>query len=95
MAKTMPPLAVLSSLASTTPVTPTASREMARLGEGVLAGGRVEHQQRLVRRLVHLLLGDAGELFQLLHQVVLGVQAAGGVDDQHIGVARLAARMAS
>ena len=61
--------------------------ELARLLQTVLPGGRVEHQQHLVWRLGNHLLGGAGHLLQLGHQVFLGLQAAGGVDDHVIGFA--------
>ena len=47
----MPPLAVPSSLVRTMPVDRRPPRENSlRLAQAVLAGGRVDHQQRLVRR---------------------------------------------
>jgi hypothetical protein len=58
------------------------------LGEAVLPGRRVEHHQRFVRRAGGLPLDHALELGQLIHEVALGVQSAGGVDDQHVGAAR-------
>ena len=50
IASTTPPFAVPSSLVRTTPVTPTASRELSRLREPVLTGGRVEHEEHLAQR---------------------------------------------
>ena len=60
--------------------------ERARLAQPVLAGGRVDHDQRLVRRAVEPLGRHPPDLGQLLHQVAVGVQAPGGVDDHHVGV---------
>ena len=74
----MPPLAEPSSLVSTTPVTSVASPNSRAWVEAVLAGGGVDHEQRL-GDLAGALLGDAAHLAQLVHQVRLGVQPAGGV----------------
>ena len=84
----MPPLAVPSSLVSTTPVTSTASLNSSRLAQAVLPGGRVEDEQRLVRGAGQLLLDHPAHLLELAHQVDLGVQAPGGVDDDDVGAAR-------
>ncbi len=84
MATTMPPLAVPSSLVSTSPVTPTASLNCARLRERVLPLVGVQHQQHLVRGARVDALDHAPHLLQLLHQVRLAVQAPGGVGDQHV-----------
>ena len=84
MANTMPPLAEPSSLVSTTPVTSTASvncRAWTRPFWPVVAsmtsstsvtcpGGSVGHPPHLA---------------QLLHEVDLGVQAAGGVGQHEVG----------
>ena len=70
------------------PVTPEGLGELARLLQAVLAGGGVEHQQHLVRRAGNHLLGGAAHLLQLRHQVLFGLQAAGGVDDDVIHAAR-------
>ena len=91
IASAMPPLAVPSSLVRMIPVTPTASPKSLRLADAVLAGGGVDGHQRLVRRVGHLLGDHAADLGQLLHQVRLRVQAAGGVDDDHVGAALAAA----
>ena len=85
---TMPPLAVPSSLVSTRPVSPTASWNIRACCEPVLAGGRLEHHQRLVGRAGQLAVDHALELDQLVHEVGLGVQAPGGVHEQHVDVAR-------
>ena len=89
IASTMPPFAVPSSLVSTRPVTPTASWNCTACASafwpwlasstsstscGAVGSSRVEH---------------ALDLLQLLHQVALRVQAAGGVGDQHVDAARL------
>ena len=56
--------------------------EHARLLQPVLAGRRVEHEQHLVDR--RLLLDDALDLAELVHQPGLGVQPAGGVDEHDV-----------
>ena len=63
-------------------------RELAGLLHGVLAGGAVEHEQHFVRRFGNLLLGDAHDLGQLLHQVALVVQAARRIDQHHVRALR-------
>ena len=83
-----PPLAVPSSLVSTSPVTGATSVNSARLGERVLAGVRVEHEQRLVRRARAARADHARDLAELLHQRLLRLEAAGGVDDRDVGAAR-------
>ena len=65
--------------------------EQLRLAQAVLARRGVDGHQRLVRRVGHLLGDHAPDLGQLLHQVVLRVQAPGGVDDHHVGAALAAA----
>ena len=85
-ANTMPPLAEPSSLVSTTPVTCEASPNSPRLGEPVLTGGGVDDEQHLGHP-AGALLGDAANLAQLVHQVGLGVQAAGGVGEHEVEVA--------
>ena len=81
----MPPLAVPSSLVRTSPLDVDRLREQLRLAQAVLAGGRVDGQQRLVRRVGDLLGDHAADLGELGHQVVLGVQPARGVDDHDVG----------
>ena len=85
MATTTPPLAVPSSLASTRPVQRTAFGEVPGLADAVLAGGGVEDQQDFVRGLRDLFAQHAMDLGQLLHQVLLGLQPAGRVDDANVG----------
>ena len=66
--------------------------EQARLLQAVLAGRGVDREQHLVRRAGDALGDHAVDLAQLLHQVALGVQAPGGVDDDHVAAARLGRR---
>ena len=66
------------------PVTPGRLAEHLDLGKRVLAGGRVEHEQDVVRRFGIEAAEDAADLGQLLHQVRLVLEAPGGVDDQHV-----------
>jgi hypothetical protein len=61
--------------------------EQLGLAQPVLPRGRVDGEQRLVRRVGHLLADHAPDLRQLLHEVVLVVQAPGRVDDDHVGPA--------
>ncbi len=46
--------------------------------DGVLAGHGVDHQQDVVR------LDRVADAHELAHQLVVDVQAAGGVDDDHV-----------
>src|SRR6185437_1752622 len=64
-------------------------REQARLLEAVLAGRRVDRQEHLVRRARDAAGDDAVDLAQLVHQVTLGVQPPGGVDDDDVAAAGL------
>ena len=57
--------------------------------EAVLAGGGVHDEEGLVGCAGDELLGGAAHLVELLHEVGLGVEAAGGVDDEDVGAARL------
>src|SRR5690625_341776 len=61
--------------------------EVAGLAESVLACARVEHQQDFVGRFGSQLLHDPDHLLQLLHEVVLVVQPACGIGDEHVEVA--------
>ena len=56
------------------------------LGQRVLADGGVEHQQHGMRRRRLDLLHHPHHLFQLAHQFGAVLQAAGGVDQQHVDV---------
>ena len=87
IASAMPPLAVPSSLVRTIPSTGTASEKSLAWRSAVLAGRGVDGQQRLVRRARSCLPITRRTLVELGHQVVLGVQAPGGVDDDHVGAA--------
>ena len=91
IASAMPPLAVPSSLVRTMPGDVDRLAEQLGLADAVLAGRGVDGHQRLVRRVGHLLGDHAADLGQLGHQVVLRVQAPGGVDDHHVGAALAAA----
>src|SRR6478735_11990126 len=62
--------------------------ERLRLGEPVLAGRGVEHEERLHLGAGQALVDDAADLGQLVHEVRLRVEAARGVGDQEVGVAR-------
>ena len=66
--------------------------EEPRLLEAVLARGRVDDEQRLVRRALEPLRDHAAHLRELLHQVRLRVQPAGRVDDHDVAAARLGGR---
>ena len=61
--------------------------ERLRLGEAVLAGGGVEDEEGLDTAPGQPLVDDAADLGQLVHEVRLGVEAAGGVGDHDVGVA--------
>ena len=81
----MPPLAVPSSLVSTMPVTSTTSantRACCRPFCPVVAS-RTSSTSSTGR----LLLDDALDLAQLVHEPGLGVQPAGGVDDHDVDLA--------
>ena len=58
---------------------------MLGLDQAVLAGGSVQHHEGLHIRLRQLPVDDAADLAQLVHQVLLIVQAAGGIDNDHVG----------
>ena len=80
----MPPFALPSSFVSATPVTPTASPNRRACCSPFWPGRRVDDEQRLVRGAFELALDHASHLRQLLHQVRLRVQPAGGVDDHDV-----------
>ena len=67
-------------------MTSTTSREHPRLRQAVLAGGGVEHEQHLGHR--RLLLDDALDLPELVHEAGLVLQPAGGVDDHDVDALR-------
>ena len=75
---------------STIPVTPTASVNWRAWASAVLAGRRVEHEQHL-GELAGRALGDSAHLAQLLHQVHLRVQPAGGVGEHEVAAPLAAA----
>ena len=62
--------------------------KVCRLADAVLAGGGVEHQQHLVRRLGDELADRGLNLRQLGHQVLLRLQPAGRVDDADVDLLR-------
>jgi hypothetical protein len=67
-----------------TPVRPTASWNFLGLLQAVLAGDGVQHQPDLLG-LLRVGLGDGPlDLLQLLHEVVLGVEAACGVHEEEV-----------
>ena len=88
MATTMPPLRGAVELGENDAGDADAGGEFARLRQSVLPGGGVENQQDVVRRAGNDFGGGALHFFELGHQVGFGVQAAGGVDDDHVGAAR-------
>src|SRR6202044_3403466 len=63
--------------------------EEACLLQTVLAGGCVDDEEGLVRSAGQEALGGAAHLVELLHEVGLGVEAAGGVDEKDASVAGL------
>ena len=87
-ATSTPPRAVPSSLVMIRPVTPGALAEHLDLRKRVLAGGRIEHEQDVVRRFRVEAAEHAADLGQFLHQVRLVLEAAGGVDDQRVDAGR-------
>ena len=61
--------------------------EEPRLDEAVLAGGGVDGKQGFMGAAGYLLGDNPADLLELLHQINLGMQAAGGVDDYHVDTA--------
>ena len=59
-----------------------------RLGQAVLPRRGIEHEEHGGLRSRQALVDRASDLGQLVHQVVLRVQPPGGVDDDHVRVAR-------
>ena len=84
----MPPLRRAVELGDDEPGHADRGVRTLRLRERVLAGGAVEHQQHFVRRARSTAGDDAPDLLQLVHQLRLRVQPAGGVGDQHVDAAR-------
>src|SRR5437763_3871788 len=60
--------------------------ELPGLDQSVLAGGRVDHEQYLGDP-ARVPLGNAADLLELLHEVDLGVEAAGSVGQAKVDVA--------
>ena len=60
--------------------------EMLGLADPVLARRGIQEQDHLVGRFGDLFPDDAMDLGQFLHEVLLSLQAAGGVDNAHVGV---------
>src|SRR5207249_1806295 len=58
--------------------------EFARLRQAVLPQRGIEHQQHVMWRPGHQPRADALHLLQLGHEILLGVQAAGGIDQHHV-----------
>ena len=87
IASTMPPLAVPSSLVSTTPVTSTASANCARLRRARSGRCVASITSSTSLSAPGRAVDDAAQLLQLLHEVDLGVQPAGGVDEHEVGAA--------
>ena len=67
-------------------MTSVASRELAGLRQAVLPGGGVDDEQHLGDP-ARLAVGHPPDLAQLLHEVRLGVEAAGGVAEHEVVVA--------
>ena len=65
---------------------PRGALELPGLVHRVLAGGGVQDQQGLPVAARQLPVDDAGDLPQLVHQVLFIVQPPGGVADDHIAV---------
>ncbi len=80
----MPPLALPSSFVRTRPVTSAACVKQPGLLQPVLSRRGVDREQRLVRRARQPLRDHPPHLRELLHQVLLRVQAARGVDDHDV-----------
>ena len=59
--------------------------EEAGLLEAVLSGGGVHDEEGLVGCAGDLFFGGAAHFTELFHEVGLGVEAAGGVDDEDLG----------
>ena len=55
--------------------------EFSRLVQRVHPGGGIDHEQRFVRRAIDLVADHAVQFLEFAHQVVLGMESAGGVDE--------------
>ena len=88
IASTTPPFGGAVELGDHEPVTPKPLWNCSAWATRVLSDGAVEHQQHFVRRGGIEAREHALDLLQLIHQMRLGVQPAGGVGDQHVDVAR-------
>lgn len=62
------------------------------LDHGVLTGCGIQDEHDFVRAFRHFAFDDAIDLPELLHEVELRMEAAGGVDQEHVGVAALGGR---
>ena len=60
--------------------------ECLRLGQAVLTGRGIEHEQDLRLRAGQPLVHDPADLGQLVHQVGAGVEATGRVGDHQVGM---------
>lgn len=58
--------------------------ELLGLADGILAGAGIQHQHHFMRGIRIEFLHDTHHLLQLLHQVILVLQASGRIGDQHI-----------
>ena len=88
MAITMPPLAVPSSLVSTSPVTPTASWNCSACASAFWPWLASSTSSTSCGARGVDALDDAPHLLQLLHQMRLAVQSPGGIGEQHVDAAR-------
>jgi hypothetical protein len=70
------------------PVTPATFKNCRALFESVLPGDGVNYEQGFVWRAFDFAPRDAFHLFEFGHQIRFVVEASGGVNDEHIGVAR-------
>ena len=87
MANTIPPFEVEFELGQDHPGQADGLVERQGLGQPVLAGRRIEHEDRLGSRSRQTLVDDAPDLRQLVHQVDLGMETAGGIGDDEVDVA--------
>ena len=58
--------------------------ELSRLGDGILADRRIQHQQHFMGRALTLLRDDAFNLSQLFHQIGFGMQPPGRINEHHV-----------